>query len=417
MEIVKSQKLDRIYESIDIKDPELKKIFQYCLRSIWESALSPHADGSVYVSCLDKRLMSLRESTALMLPYCLLSRDDAALQVTLRGVIDTQLQMILTDPYANRFAFRGNGSVKTSEPVVNQRHFTLDSLLSPVQLLWSYWQSTEDDLIFDETTLTALRLIYEILTVEQNHNEKSDYQIESEEEKTEKGTPEMIKRKVAETGMIWSAYRPGGERCYYNYHIPSQMSAIISLNYLVDIFRDLYSDQDAAEDVMDLQEEIEKGIQTHGIVEHPEFGEIYVYETDGLGNQVLMDDSSFPNLLSIPHFGYAPLEDTVYQNTRRFILSSENSNYIQGKSVSGLGETKKGKSLISPISFIMQALSTEDPLELDRILEMIKQSHGGTYQMQNWVDPEDTAKIISGKSDLANALFLELGLTKLVGLY
>jgi uncharacterized protein len=355
--------------------------------------------------------MTLRESTALTLPFCLMSRDDAALQVMIHGVIDKQFQMILEDPYANSF------KVNETEPVVHERNFTLDALLSPIQLIWSYWQSSEDDSIFDETALEVFRTIFNILTVEQNHKEFSEYEIESDEESPRKMMRTTSERQTGVTGMIWSAYRPDGAPCELNYHIPSQMSAVMTLNYLVQIFRDIYLDQDASEDVLLLQENIDKGIQKYGIVEHPDFGNIYAYETDGLGNYVFLDQADFPSLLSIPYLGYVPVEDLIYQNTRRFIFSKKNPNFIQGRFVSGLGETNEGKSHISPISIIMRGFTTEDPLEIEQVLDDLKQSHTGTYQIRDKIDPDNHSKNVSDKSDIAGALFLELILMKLAGLY
>ncbi len=411
MDKVKSARIESISREIALRDPELKRIFQQCLKEIWENDFLSQPDGSVIVSGADKKIMTLRESTALTLPFCLMSREDAALQVIIHGVIDKQFQMILEDPYANSF------KVNETEPVVHERNFTLDALLSPIQLIWSYWQSTEDVSIFDETALEVFRTIIDILTMEQNHKEFSEYEIESDEEAAGKMVRSSVERPAGVTGMIWSAYRPGGERCELNYNIPSQMSAVMTLNYLVDIFRDIYLDQDTSEDVMLLQENIDKGIQQYGIVEHPDFGNIYAYETDGLGNYVFLDEADFPNLLSIPYLGYVPVEDSIYQNTRRFIYSKHNSYFIQGKSVSGLGETQQGKFHISLISIIMRGLTTEDPLEIEQVLDTLKQSHVGTYQICDRINPDNPSKIVSDKSDIAGALFLELILMKLTGLY
>jgi len=72
-------------------------------------------------------------------------------------------------------------------------------------------------------------------------------------------------------------------------------------------------------------------------VEHPKYGVIYAYETDGLGNYNLMDDANVPSLLSIPYLGYCDTADPVYQNTRRFVLSEDNPYYYSGRCASGIG--------------------------------------------------------------------------------
>ena len=184
MENIYSPKLDAISKEIDLQDTELKKIFQHCLKVICEEVFTPLPDGSVIVSGANKQLMTLRESTALLIPLCMMSGDDAALQVMIRGVIDKQLQMILADPYANSFLIQKQkiaqvNPVESELPSIFERHFTLDALLSPIQLIWSYWQTSQDDTIFDETTLDVFRSICNTLMIEQNHNESSEYQLES----------------------------------------------------------------------------------------------------------------------------------------------------------------------------------------------------------------------------------------------
>ena len=69
----------------------------------------------------------------------------------------------------------------------------------------------------------------------------------------------------------------------------------------------------------------------------PKYGLIYAYEIDGLGNRNLMDDSNIPSLLSLPYLcpDDIPLDDPVYQNTRKFILSQDNPWFFRGKVLEG----------------------------------------------------------------------------------
>ena len=70
-----------------------------------------------------------------------------------------------------------------------------------------------------------------------------------------------------------------------------------------------------------LKKQIEQGIEADAVRNLDGIGETYVYETDGYGNDVWMDDANVPNLLSMPWLGWCSLDDARYQNTRKWILS------------------------------------------------------------------------------------------------
>ena len=419
-ENIHSLKIDHILDQIALDDKELKKLFQGCLKSIWANTMIPQLDGRVHVTGVNPRVMSLMESTSLMRPLSMISKNDAGLQVLLRGVIEAQLEMIITDPYADQFAVKpvdSDNPANDTTPVVKQRHFNLESLLSPVHLVWSYWMNTGDDTIFDETTLEALMIIFQTLRIEQNHDELSEYDAEGEaEEPTDKETP-LILRPNRPNGMIWSAYRPNGTPCFYNYHIPSQMSAVIAMNYLVEILRDVYTDQDVAEEVMDFQYHLNNAIEAHGLIDHPDYGMMYLYEVDGLENSLMMDEAEMPSLLGSVVFGYSAPEDILYKNTMKFIQTKENPSYIPGKQISGMGTKIKGKPWVSTTPLILQAMTTDNPLEQYELIGKLKTCHGGTYQMPRYMNPDNLEKPSTEKSNLANALFIELALVKLAGIY
>jgi meiotically up-regulated gene 157 (Mug157) protein len=63
----------------------------------------------------------------------------------------------------------------------------------------------------------------------------------------------------------------------------------------------------------------------------------YTDEVDGYGSNLIMDDANIPSLLSLSLLGFLPQNDTIYQNTRRLVLSNDNPYYFSGPRGSGTG--------------------------------------------------------------------------------
>jgi len=183
---------------------------------------------------------------------------------------------------------------------------------------------------------------------------------------------------VGYTGMTWSGFRPSDDACQYGYLVPSNMFAVVVLGYLDEIAREVLVNEQLSARAIKLQGEIRAGIEQHATVEHPKFGTIYAYETDGLGNYNLMDDANVPSLLSVPYLGYLSLDDPIYQNTRKFILSSSNPYYYSGKCAAGIGSPHTPPRYIWHIALAIQGLTAQSPGEKREILEIMARTDGGT---------------------------------------
>ena len=215
-------------------------------------------------------------------------------------------------------------------------------------------------------------------------------------------------RPVNITGMTWSGFRPSDDCCKFGYLIPSNMMAVTALGYGEQVCRECYGDEDLTERCRALAEEIMDGIMSYGIVDHPKYGKIYAYETDGFGNYNLMDDANSPSLLAIPYLGFCDREDELYQNTRKFILSSDNPYYYEGKVAKGMGSPHTPKGYVWHIGIVMQALTSGDRNEILSCLEMLSATHAGTNFMHEGFNPDEPGEYTRPWFAWANTLFAEL---------
>ena len=115
-------------------------------------------------------------------------------------------------------------------------------------------------------------------------------------------------------------------------------------------------------------------------------GETYVYETDGYGNDVWMDDANVPNLLSMPWLGWCSLDDARYQNTRKWILSSKNPFYYEGMAAKGIGSPHTPSGYIWHIALSMQGLTSDDESERRQLMETLLATDAGTHLMHEGFD-------------------------------
>ncbi|MFU0800279.1 MAG: glycoside hydrolase family 125 protein [Xylanivirga thermophila] len=409
---------ERIEETSNVlKDNEkLYNMFKECFLNTLKTTIQPLDDGTTYVLTGDIPAMWLRDSTAQVHHYIALSDEIDGLKMVIEGLIKRQVMYILIDPYSNSFNKEPNGNRYAEDitdgeqsPWVWERKYEIDSLCYPIQLAYKYWKRTGSTVVFDDKFKDAMKLIIALWKTEQNHMEKSPYRFQRfdcPETDTLKngglGTP------VGYTGMTWSGFRPSDDACAYGYLIPSNMFAVVVLGYMEEIASVIYKDWDIKEQAGALKAEMDAGIKKYGIYEHPEFGPIYAYETDGLGGYNLMDDANVPSLLSSPYLGYLRADDPIYKNTRKFLLSKHNPYYYEGKMAKGIGSPHTPKGYIWHISLTMQALTSTDEDEIRSLVEILQNTDGGTGYMHEGFDPDDSKKFTRPWFGWANSLFGEL---------
>jgi uncharacterized protein len=294
-------------------------------------------------------------------------------------------------------------------PLVWERKYEVDSLCYPLQLAYLLWRTTGATAHLDETFHRAAQTIVELWRREQRHTTDSPYRFERPNAIASdtlshggRGAP------VAETGMTWSGFRPSDDACAYGYLVPSNMFAVVALGYLEAIVAQVFGDAALVEQAQQLRAPIDTGIQAHALYQHPRYGTIYAYETDGMGNYNLMDDANIPSLLSLPYLGYCAKDDPIYLNTRRFVLSADNPYFCRGTAAEGVGSPHTPAGYIWHLALIMQALTATDRREQEHILGLLERTDADTDLMHEGFDADDPRRFTRPWFAWANSLFSEL---------
>lgn len=394
--------------------PELADLFASCYLNTLETTVEPLDDGTTFVVTGDIPAMWLRDSTAQIMPYVPLAACDEDVGRLVRGLIHRQASYIHVDAYANAFNRSPigpgtPGDVPEPDPWVWERKFELDSLCYPLALCHAYWAATKDAAAFDAPVYEMVWSIVRHLRREQDHDHASPYTFERPHPWAPYDTLPFRGHgtRTNWTGMVWSGFRPSDDACTFGYLIPANMFAVVTLGTLATLANDVFHDDELGQEATSLRADIDFGIQTYGIVEHPRCGRIYAYETDGFGNYRLMDDANVPSLLSSPYLGYRSRTDPVYRNTRRFALSAENPYHATGRVAHGIGSPHTPTGYVWPMALTIQGMTAFDQQEQVEVLRMLVESSAGTGLMHESFDPDDPSRFTRPWFAWANSLFAQ----------
>ena len=372
---------------------ELDEIFVNCFFNTIDTTLTIDKDDC-FVITGDIPAMWLRDSTMQVFHY-LYYVDDKDVQKLIKQVLRKQFKQIIIDPYANAFMHDENckseweGKVETNylPKIVWERKFELDSLCYPFFLTYKYYELTKDISVFDCLFIDAFDKMISVIDKEREHSKKSSYFfIRPPKEDVGRNT-----NANEEKGLVWSGFRPSDDACQYHYHIPDNMFLVSVLEKLSKVFNLLkYTKREGT--CLTLVSELSNLINAYGIVEIQGFGKIYVSETNCLGDINTNDDANVPSLLSLPFLEYPFLDQKIYENTRKYILSKNNQYYYEGKILRGIGSPHTPQNRVWPLSLSMQGITSNNENEILECLKQLIESTNKEKLMHESVDCNDVSK-------------------------
>lgn len=402
----------------NVKDKELGWLFNNCFPNTLDTTVTysqKNGRSDTYVITGDIDAMWLRDSSAQVWPYMAFAGKDLKLKNLIAGVINRQTEYILKDPYANAFYNDPNkkGEWTTDhtdmKPGVHERKYEIDSLCYPIRLAYNYWKNTGDVSPFDENWVKAIKTTLQVFKDQQQKDGKNPYTFQRTTQFATDTRPlKGYGYPVKPVGLVCSAFRPSDDATVFSFLIPSNFFIVVSLKQAAEILETIKKDSATATELKTLAEEVDKAIKEYGIVDHPKYGPIYAFEVDGFGSHLLMDDSNVPSLLSLPYLDAIDVNDPIYQNTRKFVLSEDNPFFFKGKLAEGIGGPHVGMDMIWPMSLVMRAYTTSDQNEIKECIKMLKASHGETGFMHESFHKDDAKNFTRSWFAWTNTLFGEL---------
>ena len=155
-----------------------------------------------------------------------------------------------------------------------------------------------------------------------------------EDEAIRRGLPVIVEKLMAcrdrESGLYSTFLDPSDDPVAYPFLIYANALAQQALLFLGELQQDSWG---FPADLALLAEELHKKIYHHGVTKGP-FGQMFAWAVDGKGQYQLYDNPP-GSLQLLPHYGFCPHSDPVWQNTVRWIHSRHNPYYREHGYISG----------------------------------------------------------------------------------
>ena len=401
-----------------MKDKDVARIFENAFPNTVDTTVRWHVDGTEkrkrqpmlnwrdqskwqgpqsFIVTGDIDAEWLRDSTNQLRQYQALAKKDKKIFNLILGAINTQVEFIIESPYCNAFQPPPPSGLQpvnngqdddvrpTPEPsFVFECKYELDSLAHFLSLSNQFYAQTGSNSFLTLRWYKALDVLLRTLDEQETPTfdpktgsfNKNKY---SFKRKTQSGTETLTLNGNGNplnsgTGLFRSAFRPSDDATILGFFIPANAMIAAELKKTASILRKI-GDGPRSDGLQARGERIEAGVWEHGVVTHKKYGEVFAFEVDGFGSQILMDDANLPSLLALPLMGFVDKDDKVYQNTRKMILEkSGNPYYLKGKEFKGIGGPHIGLANAWPMSLLVQAMTSDDDEEILHMLELVKRA-------------------------------------------
>lgn len=393
-----------------IKDPDLFRLFENSFPNTldttiaWKGFAADNPEEDLcFIITGDINAMWLRDSANQMQSYrSILDSSEDDIASLYRGVINLQARYLIAAPYCNAFLpppesgmpVRPNGAGYVVTPsydrkVVFSCNFELDSFAAFLEISHDYYNATEDIDFFGK--FHWIEAVQSLLGVATNMMEPTyapdgaalqppyTFQVNTQ---TFTGTLGNfgLGNPTNRTGMVRSPFRPSDDTSVFEFLIPANAMFARYLEAGANIMELLpNAPRGLARQMSDMAASIRGAIDQYAIVPSPIDGQtpIYAFEVDGYGGRILMDDANIPSLLSLPFLGYLDRDDPVYQNTRRFVLSSSNPWFSRGPVISAVGGPHIRPGTAWPMASIARILTSDNDEEiLGQLQELVSSTDG-----------------------------------------
>ncbi|CCG81154.1 DUF1237 domain-containing protein [Taphrina deformans PYCC 5710] len=422
-----------------IGNPDLRRLFENCYVNTLDTSISYNRRGDTgkeqtFVISGDIDAMWIRDSAQQLHVYRKHIAEDKSIAALFRGVINTQVEYLVKHPYCNAFqaplaAQRAGILIKENplakDDIVHPKYdeqdvyeckFQLDSVASFLQISVDYFEAMQDPLFFDDGWLDAVKTLLSVVEHESMPTFSPSGTVDEASYRYQRPTTSASGtlnnngygnpvNKLVNGTLVRSAFRPSNAATSLQYLIPSNAYLAVMLEKAAEIASSLIVGHETMQRMQKLAGDIRIGIERHGIVQHPSFGQVYAFEVDGYGGSVIMDEASFPNLIGLPLMDFVSSSNAIYENTRKLALSREgNPYYFERDNIKGIGSPSTGIGYIWPLSLLVAMQTSQSKSEVGEYLAIVLNSTAGMGLMHESINISNTSDYTRAWFGMANSM-------------
>lgn len=382
--------------------------------NLFEQALVELDDETIFVLTGDIPAMWIRDSTWQLRPLLAAANTSGELEKLIAKVSKRQAKYLLIDAYANAFNpepndFHWHKDFSDQSPWVFERKFELDSIAAFWDLALRLYRVTGEKSHLDENFWRASKSCLDLVIREQNHDRDSYVFTRANAPAHDYLSNGGRGADFEPVGLVWSGFRPSDDACELPFHIPANLHLAHVLCWLSE-----YSIESGYEDLANQASEVSlqilKAVVEYGIVDGR-----YVYEVDGRGNYVEIDDPNTPSLLSLPYLNAVQANDETYLATREFILSPKHKMFLSGEFGFGITSVHTPQRNIWPLAIATEGLTTISEDEAQGCLDRLEALAGVSLSNRESVSVDNTDEYTRDWFSWADMTYLHL-LLKVNGL-
>lgn len=377
------------------------------VKNLFEQALVELDDGTIFVLTGDIPAMWIRDSTWQLRPLLAAANTSGEIEKVIAKTSKRQAKYLLIDPYANAFnpesnEFHWHKDFSDQSSWVFERKFELDSIAAFWDLALRLYRTTGEKSHLDQNFWRATESCLQLVIREQNHDRDSYIFT-----RTNAPTHDYLSNggrgaEFESVGLVWSGFRPSDDACELPFHIPSNLHLANVLSWLSKHSAE-FGYEDLANQASEISLQISKAVAEYGIVDGR-----FVYEVDGMGNFIDIDDPNVPSLLSLPYLNVLGAEDETYLATREFILSKQHKMFVSGEIATGISSIHTPPRNIWPLAIAVEGLTTTSQQEAEVCLQRLEALSAKTLANHESVSVDDADQFTRSWFSWADMTYLHL---------